>query len=131
MEFSLESIHRAQNLFTGPDFPKLVREYRKMGIVTNIYNIEIGLVIYENKNGKQIKDSGIKVNFEIIPSAVYIDALLSLQKNQKGESDFLSFCNEIGKAGIYKWVVNLENMTCNYYDKKETIVISENVPYVD
>jgi len=131
MEFSLESIHKAQNLFTGPDFPKLVREYRKMGIVTNIYNIETGLIIYENKSGKQIKDSGIKVNFEIIQSAVYEQALLSLQRNQKGESDFLTFCEEIGRAGIYKWVVDLENMTCSYYDKKENIVISEKVPYID
>jgi len=55
MEFSLEAIKKAQKLYTGPDFPKLVKEYGLMGIVLNIYNIETGVVNYINNSGDSIK----------------------------------------------------------------------------
>lgn len=130
MIFSLEGIKKAQNMYTGPDFPKLVEEYKKMGIITNTYNIERGEVTYINNLGACIIDTGIKVEFQIPDTPTYEKALLGLKRNQTGKSDFITFCNEVAQTGIYKWVVNLENMTCDYYDKNEIIVISEVIPSV-
>lgn len=130
MKFYLESIKQAQKLYTGPDFPKLVSEYKIMGIVTNIYNIETGIVSYVNKQQKIIRDTGIKVDVEIPQNSNYEKAILGLKRNQKGESDFITFCREVAGAGIYKWIVDLENMTCNYYDKQENMIISEIIPQI-
>lgn len=130
MKFYLESIKQAQKLYTDGDFPKLIREYKTMGMVTNTYNIETGIVSYTNKYQKVIKDAGIKVDIEIPGSSNYEEVIIGLKRNQKGESDFISFCKEVGKAGIYKWVVDLENMTCNYYDKQEKMIISERIPQI-
>lgn len=131
MEFSLESIKKAQKLYTGPDFPKLVKEYRLMGIILNIYNIETGVVNYINNSGDSIKDMGVKVDFDIPESSIYEKAILGLKRNQNGESDFMTFCTEVAQAGIYKWVVNLETMTCSYYDKNENLIISEIIMSVE
>jgi len=130
MKFSLESIKQAQKLYTGPDFPKLVREYKIMGIVTNVYNIETGLVIYTNKQQDVIEDSGVKVDIGIPQNSNYEEAMLGIKRNQKGESDFIAFCREVAKSGIYKWIVDLESMTCNYYDKQEKMIISEVIPQI-
>lgn len=130
MKFYLESIKQAQKLYTGPDFPKLVSEYKIMGIVTNIYNIETGIVSYVNKQQKIIRDTGIKVDVEIPQNSNYEKAILGLKRNQKGESDFITFCREVAGVGIYKWIVDLENMTCNYYDKQENMIISEIIPQI-
>jgi len=43
----------------------------------------------------------------------------------------MTFCTEVAQAGIYKWVVNLETMTCNYYDKNENLIISEIIMSVE
>lgn len=130
MEFKLKSIQEAHKLYTGPDFPKLIREFKLMGMKTNIYNLETGVVSYLNKAGESIEDQGIKVVFRIDETACYDEALTSLKRNQKGESDFPTFCIEIARAGIYKWVSDLEQMTCSYYDKQENVVIIEDIPTI-
>ncbi|WP_205245285.1 DUF1398 family protein [Clostridium fungisolvens] len=33
-------------------------------------------------------------------------------------------------AGIYKWVSDLDQMTCSYYDLEEQILIVEKIPTV-
>lgn len=128
MEFTSKSIHEAHKLYTGPDFPKLIKEFRLMGMITNSYNLETGIVSYVNETGECIEEKGIEVEFTIEENSFYDKALDALKRNQEGVSDFPTFCIEIARAGIYKWVSDLEKMTCSYYDKKETILISEDIP---
>ncbi len=129
MDFSIEAIRNAHMLYTGPDFPKLIKEFIHMGMVTNIVNIETGVVTYIDNNGVVLNDTGVNVGFQINESATYENALAALQRNQNGESDFSTFCNEIAIAGVYKWEIDLTNMTCSYFDKTETSIIVENIPH--
>lgn len=131
MTFTLESIKKAQKLYTGPDFPKLVREYKIMGIVLNTYNIESGIVSYKNELGEIIEDIGIKVELAIPEISNFKEALSGLKRNQQGQTDFITFCNEVAMAGIYKWVIDTEKMSCDYYNKNEEIIISETIPTVN
>lgn len=130
MEFTLESIHQLHKLYTGPDFPKLIQEFKLMGMITNMFNLETGNVTYISDTGEILLDDGIKVDSKIPESATHDIALLALQRNQKGETDFPTFCREIAKAGVYKWVSDLEKMTCSYYDRTENQVIVEDIPKV-
>ena len=101
-----------------------------MGMVTNIFNLETGIVTYINHTGETLEDTGIKVDFDICESGTFEDAIFALQRNQRGESDFYTFCNEIAKAGVYKWVSELDEMTCTYFDKTEQVIIIESIPSV-
>jgi uncharacterized protein YbcV (DUF1398 family) len=130
MEFSIASIQEAHKLYTGPDFPKLIKEFKAMGMVTNIFNLETGIVTYINRSGETLENTGIKVDFDICEAGKFDEAIFALQRNQKGESDFYTFCNEVAKAGVYKWVSDLDEMTCTYFDKTEQVIILESIPSV-
>ncbi|MDF2942629.1 MAG: Phage envelope protein [Herbinix sp.] len=130
MEFTLQAIHEAHKKYTGPDFPKLIREFRLMGMVTNTYDLRTGQILYVNKNGDQIESQSSPVNVKIGDFSCQETALAALKRNQIGESDFATFCNEIAQAGVYKWISDLEKMTCSYYDLQENAVIVETIPSV-
>lgn len=53
-----------------------------------------------------------------------------LKIHQKGETDYVTFCNHCAKTGIEKWVVDLDKMTCTYYDTSEREILVEKVPTV-
>ncbi|GKU24169.1 DUF1398 domain-containing protein [Clostridium folliculivorans] len=129
MEFTLEAIQEAQKKYTGPDFPRLIREFKKLGMVTNIYDLKTGLITYENKLGEKIEVKG-NIESKVNDISSKESALVALKRNQVGESDFLTFCREIAEAGIYRWVSDLDKMTCSYYDLKEQILIVEKIPTV-
>jgi uncharacterized protein YbcV (DUF1398 family) len=130
IKFSLEAIKEAQSKFTGVDFPKLIREFKLIGIKTNTCNIQTGLVMYENKNGEQIKVQSNSVDVLINTISSTVAAQDVLKRHQAGETDFLTFCKEIAGAGVYKWISDMDNMTCSYYDLKDSAVIVENIPNV-
>lgn len=99
-----------------------------MGMITNIYDLQTGLVLYRNKEGKELKSQGAAIDVKIPDPSSGEAALAALKRNQTGESDFPVFCREITLAGVYKWVSDLENMTCSYYDLKENVLIIERIP---
>lgn len=128
MEFSIAAIQEAHELYTGPDFPKLIKVFKAMGMKTNSFNLETGVVTYTNSLGEKLVSEGIKVDFNIVEKGNYEGAIIALQRNQRGESDFYTFCNEVAKAGVYKWVIDLDKMTCAYFDKVEQVIIIESIP---
>lgn len=130
MEFSLEKINEAHSKFTGVDFPKLIKEFKRMGMLTNSYDIQSGLVTYEHKDGEQIKVQSNKVDVPINTMSSNPAAQDVLKRHQTGETDFLTFCREIAGAGVYKWVSDMGKMTCSYYDLNDYVVIAEAIPNV-
>ena len=53
-----------------------------------------------------------------------------LKIHQKGETDYFTFCKHCAETGIEKWIVNLDEMTCIYYDKAGNNILVEVVPSV-
>ena len=129
MDFSLETIQQAQQMYTGPDFPKLIREFKKIGMVSNTYDLQAGLITYVSNSGASIEVSAPALKSEIGQSDGQ-SAIAALKRNQTGASDFPTFCRDIAKAGIYKWVSDLVQMTCSYYDINEAVLIQETIPAV-
>jgi len=42
----------------------------------------------------------------------------------------MTFCNEAAKAGVEKWIVDTQKMTCTYYDKLGNVMLEEKIPSV-
>ncbi len=127
MEFTLENIEEAGRKYTGVEFYKLVLEFVKMGIVENVFNIRDGVRVYENQNGH-------KINIDFVEIAVIggVDTNKNifeniLKQHQQGNTDFMTFCKEVGEVGVYKWVIDTNKMTCSYYDTLENVVWSEEI----
>lgn len=70
------------------------------------------------------------IRIDICEAGKFDEAIFALRRNQRGESDFYAFCNEVAKAGVYKWVSDLNEMTCTYFDKTEQVIILESIPSV-
>ena len=51
-----------------------------------------------------------------------------LKNHQNGNTDYLTFCRDCAKSGIEKWIMDLPNMTCTYYDTSENQVLIESIP---
>jgi uncharacterized protein YbcV (DUF1398 family) len=56
--------------------------------------------------------------------------ILLLKIHQKGETDYFTFCKHCAETGIEKWIVDLNKMTCIYYDKSNNEILVENLPAV-
>lgn len=54
--------------------------------------------------------------------------LKRLKIHQKGETDYFTFCKDCAENGIEKWVVDLKEMTCIYYDTTGTEILVEQIP---
>jgi uncharacterized protein YbcV (DUF1398 family) len=130
MQFSLENIFEAHAKFTGVDFPKLIQEFKKMGMLTNAFNLQSGQVTYVHKLGEQIEVQRNAVDADINSTSSSEAAKDVLRRHQAGETDFVTFCREIAGAGVYKWVSNMDEMTCSYYDLNEQVVVVETIPGV-
>jgi len=51
-----------------------------------------------------------------------------LEIHQNGETGYYRFCQDCANSGIEKWVVDLDNMTCIYYDKAGAEILIEEIP---
>ena len=50
------------------------------------------------------------------------------QNTQQGKTDYLTVCRQAAEAGVEKWIVDLEKMTCTYYDKAGNSLLVEIIP---
>lgn len=130
MEFSLDNIKEAHSKFTGVDFPKLIQEFKKMGMLTNTFQLETGKVTYAHRGGEQIVVQANAVDQPIQATSSADGAKDVLRRHQAGETDFVTFCREIAGAGVAKWVSNMDEMTCSYYDLNNQVVVVETIPGV-
>lgn len=129
--FTLENINRGHEQFTGPDFPKLVAYFKDLGMVENTVDIQSGQVVYCSKSGQVLEKAGYQVSVPVAEQFNKEQFVTILRNHQSGQIDFPTFCQETAEAGIYKWVIDLEAMTCSYLDQAEQAVFVEAVPSVE
>lgn len=128
MEFTLKDIQTAHNKYTGPDFPRLIQEFKRMGMVANIYDLSRGMTQYVDKLGNCLESQGVENKLLVADSPNVKEARAALRRNQAGTSDFPTFCQEMAEAGVCKWISDLEKMTCSYFDLQENAIIIETIP---
>lgn len=129
--FTLEAINRGHEQFTGPNFPKLIAYFKDLGMVENTVDIQSGQVTYHSKAGKILEKTGYRVMIPVSDQVNLDQFVTILRHHQAGETDFPTFCQEAAEAGVYKWVIDLEAMTCSYLDKTGQAVFEEIVPSID
>ncbi|MGT2743230.1 DUF1398 domain-containing protein [Streptococcus plurextorum] len=129
--FTLENINHGHEQFTGPDFPKLIAYFKGLGMVENTVDIQSGQVVYRSKAGQTLEKQGYQAMVPV-SDRVNLDKFVTILRNhQAGQTDFLTFSQETAEAGIYKWVIDLEALTCSYLDKAEQAVFVETIPSVE
>ncbi len=127
--FTVNEIHEAHaKVKSGADFPKYIQEIKKMGVTSFETWVKDSHTNYFGAN-----------NFSTQSEAQYDDLTISdnlnkdefarlLKIHQQGETDYFTFCNHCAETGVEKWVVDLNALTCTYYDKKGNEVLTEQIP---
>lgn len=129
--FTVEQIEQAhKKVKSGADFPKYIQEIKGIGVMSFETWVKDSHTEYFGKNGFQTKSNPKYENLKIANISDKRQFVNYLKIHQKGETDYLTFCKHCAETGIEKWVVNLDKMTCTYYDKAENEILVENIPTV-
>ncbi|WP_080059616.1 DUF1398 domain-containing protein [Spirosoma aerolatum] len=113
---------------SGADFPNYIQEIKQLGVkafetwVVDSHTDYVGDDHYQTSSYPMYAELSITdtVNKETFAYALRI--------HQQGQTDYYSFCRACADTGIEKWFVNLETMTCTYFDKFGNQVLVEQIP---
>lgn len=127
--FTLEQIEAAHaKTKSGADFPQYIREIKKLGVtrfqtfVTDCHSVYSGRGGFEIQSWPQYES--IKINDTLDAERFK----KWLKDNQEGRNNFYEFCAICAESGIAYWIMDLEDMTCTYYDLHHNSVLVEVVP---
>ncbi len=129
MSFTIEQISATHSkVKSGADFPKYIQNLKKLGVISYDCFVNDGHADYYGSN--HFKASSVaKYPSLSISENVNVPLFTSdLKAHQRGETDYFTFCKDCAKSGIYKWIVDLEKMTCTYYDIQNNELLIEQVP---
>jgi uncharacterized protein YbcV (DUF1398 family) len=129
--FTIEQIESAhEKVASGADFPKYIQEIKGLGVMSFETWVCDSHTEYFGKNGFQTQSKPKYENLLIAEISDKDQFGQYLKIHQNGETDYLAFCNHCAETGIEKWKVDLQKMTCTYYDKAGNAILVENVPTV-
>ncbi|WP_026450041.1 DUF1398 domain-containing protein [Aequorivita capsosiphonis] len=129
--FTIEAIELAlSKTKSGAEFPKYIKEIKGMGVTAFETWVEDGHTNYFGKNEYQTESTPKYDTLTIATKSDKVKFSQYLKIHQKGETDYFTFCKHCAETGIEKWIVDLDKMTCTYYDKSENEILIEKVPTV-
>ena len=122
----LKAVH--SKVKSGADYPAYVQEIIKMGVTGYETYVEDGNSIYYGVDNYRI-ESGPKYDALVVSGKPDQEVFKrDLKMHQEGKTNFPRFCADAAHAGVEKWVVNMDSMTCTYLDKNGKIVVVESIP---
>jgi uncharacterized protein YbcV (DUF1398 family) len=114
---------------SGADFPAYIQDIMKLGVTHYETFVTNGQTNYFGSNAYKVT-SDPKYDPQLIAeNSNHEQFKADLKAHQQGKSDFPTFCAQCAAAGIEKWVVSTEQMTCTYYDKAGNEVLVESIPH--
>jgi uncharacterized protein YbcV (DUF1398 family) len=113
---------------TGADFPAYIHELKQLGLVRYSFMVTDGSALYHGKDGYEVKrEPGFAPR--VIASPPDAEALLrAIRNHQQGGSDFPTICRQAAGAGVEKWTIDMQAMTCTYFDLAGNKMLVEPIP---
>ncbi len=130
MKFTLEQIREAHaSVKTGADFPAYIQEMKKLGVQSYEHFVSDGHIIYLGIEDF-ILSAPPKWDGIAIASKAQKDKLQQeIKIHQEGLTGLFPRSAGIpAEAGVEKWLVDMQNMMCIYYDPIGNEMIAEPIP---
>ncbi len=126
--FTIEQIKAAHSkVKSGADFPNYVQEMKSLGVLFYEHFVSDGHIQYHGSNNFIISADAKWMPVEVAKTSYKETLKHSLLIHQQGQTDYLTFCKQAAEAGVEKWIVNMQNMTCNYYDNLGNKMLAEEI----
>jgi len=127
--FTLEQIKAAHSkVKSGADFPAYIQVIKELGVTQYEAHVYDGHVEYHGAGHYTLKTPSRYEPLIIAATPDLEKFKAELLAHQQGKTDYLQFINMCATAGIEKWEVCLDKMTCTYFDKAGLVVLVEKIP---
>jgi uncharacterized protein YbcV (DUF1398 family) len=127
--FTIEQIEAAHsNVKSGADFPAYIQDIKKLGV--SAYDVFVADGQSDYYGDSHYKTSSPPAHEPLI-IADLVDAQKfkqGLKEHQQGKTDYPAFIALCAACGIEKWTVDLDEMSCVYYDKAGNEILAEEIP---
>lgn len=126
--FTLEQIRQAHSqVKSGADFPLYIQDIQKIGVISYKVSLSQGIVQYHGKENFKIQSPTGIDSLRIAPLLNVEQFKSDLKNHQQGNTDYQTFCHDCAKSGIEKWMLNMDDMTCVYFDIQQNQVLVEKI----
>ncbi|MEL4308842.1 DUF1398 domain-containing protein [Joostella sp. CR20] len=115
---------------SGADFPKYIQEIKDLGVQGFETFVADSHTDYFGADNFKTSSPSMYNTLIIADKSNKEQFIKCLKSHQQGATDYLTFCNDCAVNGIEKWIVDLDKMTCIYYDKSGNEMLVENIPSV-
>ncbi|MGJ1360884.1 DUF1398 domain-containing protein [Sphingobacterium spiritivorum] len=127
--FTIEQIRQAHaKVKSGADFPSYMREIKALGVLGYNAYVEDGRIDYFGSEGYTASAPAKYDRLEVAGQSDIVQFSKDLKDHQQGLTDYLTFCGDCARSGVEKWIIDMDRMTCAYYDKAGNELLIENIP---
>lgn len=127
--FTVEQIKTAHSkVKSGADFPSYIKEIKAFGVTHYEAYVTDGHIDYHGDNNYTAKVPEKYAPLIIAETPKVEEFKAELLAHQKGKTDYLTFIKMCAEAGIEKWEICMDKMTCTYYDKAGNEILVEEIP---
>jgi len=128
--FTVEQIENAHSkVQSGADFPTYIQEIKKLGVQSFETWVKDSHTQYFGEDDFTTISQPKYADLKIVNRADKEKFSQLLKSHQRGETDYMKFCEDCAETGIEKWFVDLNTFTCTYYDKQGNVVLTEEIPH--
>ena len=129
--FTIDQLKNANlKVQTGADYPGYIQDLIKLGVVRYETFVTDGHSVFTGAGNFQLKSEG---KYPLLQIADTIDSeklKKLLQEQKEGNTHYLSFCRHAAASGVEKWTVDVNAMTCTFFDKQGNVLVKETLPTV-
>ena len=127
--FTIDQVKSAHSkVKSGGDFPAYIQELKQLGVKNYTTYVADGHTEFTSIDNKELTGAA-KYDQLIIAGKTDNDIFRrQLKEHQAGGSDYPTFCGQAAATGVHKWIVDLQQMTCTYYDLAGNEMLVEQVP---
>lgn len=126
--FTLSQIKEAHaKVKSGADFPNYIQALSALGVLAYTTYVSDGHTEYIGTDSHTLTSEAKYVGLTIANESSTEVFKNYLKIHQQGQTNYLTFCAQAAETGTEKWVVDVVNMTCTYYDKQGSVMLVEEI----
>lgn len=129
MKFTIDEIkNEHQKVKSGADFPNYIQQIKKLGVSHYTTFVADGNTKYFDAENNFVETGKKYDALEIAQNLNFENFKTRLKLHQKGGTDYPTFCKDCAENGVEGWKMDLNKMTCTYFDKNQNDILEEIIP---
>lgn len=129
MKFTIDEIEAEhQKVKSGADFPNYIQAIKNLGVSHYKVLVADGNTKYFDLENN-FAETGATYDTLKISENLNLEQFKSrLKLHQQGETDYITFCKDCAENGVEGWKMDLNDMTCTYFEKNGNDILVEIIP---